>query len=30
MEDNSKVKVKFKLDEDHFIFLEIEESISTL
>ena len=26
MEDNSKVKVKFKLDEDHFIFLEIEES----
>ena len=26
MENNNKVKVKFKLDEDHFIFLEIEES----
>ena len=26
MENSNKLKVKFKLDEDHFIFLEIEES----
>ena len=26
MENNNKVKVKFKLGEDHFIYLQIEES----